>query len=161
MAENQDFAGMFTSPGGFIFGVQGWTWGDQKPSTITFFLNGTCKVSDQHGRPIKGTVSAEGKPLYFDQCTHAQVIAALAEERIEWTTLTWAGWPQLPYDVLKKLPTLPLWPFASIHQPTSAVGAACTCVQCSIKDVGLRKDALRLRREVEELRAKEMVAVEE
>ena len=157
----EDFAGQFTSPGGFVFGVQGWTWGEQKPSSITFFLDGHCKVFDQHGSPIKGVVSKDGKPLYFDQCNHAQVIEALHSERIDWTTLTCAGWPQLPYETLKALKSLPLWPFSSVHQPTSAVGAACTCVQCSIKDSQLRKDALRLKREVDEARAKEMVAVEE
>lgn len=155
----RDVVGEFESPGGFVFGVQGWTWGEQRPSSITFFLNGTAKVSDQHGRPIKGTVR-DGKPCYFDKCNHAQVIAALAEERVDWRTLTCAGWPQISYEELKKLPTLPPWPFAAEHMPSSPTGAACTCIVCSIRDPKLRQDALRAWKESSEVMEQEMRAAE-
>ena len=127
------------------FGVQGWSWGEQRPSAITFFLNGTCKVSDQHGRPIKGTVK-DGKPVYFDRCTHAQVVAALTEERIDWQTLVCAGWPQLPYTQLKSMKDIPPTPIEELRK---------------IADPTLRKDALRIRREVDEMRAKEVQATVE
>lgn len=53
------------SPGGFEFGVQGWIWGEPNPKSITFFLDGSVMVCDQHGRPIKGVVSESGEALYF------------------------------------------------------------------------------------------------
>lgn len=145
-ADQQNLTGQFESPGGFVFGVQGWTWGDQVPTTITFFLDGTAKVSDQHGRPIRGVVTKEGKPLYFDKCTHARVIAALADERVDWKELVCAGWPQLPYAELKALPDLPPTPLEELRK---------------IADPALRKDALRIRREVDEAREKELQAAEE
>jgi len=152
---NRDYSGEFRSPGGFVFGVQGWTWGEQRPSAITFFLDGTCKVSDQHGRPIKGVVK-DNKPIYFDRCTHAQVVTALAEERVDWKVLTCAGWPQLPYEQLKALRILPSWPFTEKH-----TGDKCQCIRCCIPDPVLRKDSLRIRREVDSAREKEMVEVDE
>ncbi len=157
--QNEDVYGV-TSPGGFVFGVQGWSWGEPRPKSITFFLDGTAKVSDQHGRPIKGCVVdnkevrfASGPPSPDDApdarkglATHAQVIAALALERVDWKTLTWAGWPQLPYAELKTLISLPPTPIEELRK---------------IRDSSLRKDALRARREVDEERAKEMQAIEE
>ena len=150
-------SGQYTSPGGFVFGVQGWTWGEQRPSSITFMLDGTAKVSDQHGRPIKGVVK-DGKPVYFDKCTHAQVVAALVEERIDWTKLRFAGWPQLPYDELMKLPQMPPWPFNPEHTAMTTTGAKCTCIMCSVRDPQIRKDALRLRHEQDQQREREMSA---
>lgn len=97
---NQNRVGDFQSPGGFVFGVQGWTWGEQRPTSITFFLDGTVKVSDQHGRPIRGVVTKDGRAVYFAKCTHAQAVAALTEERVDWTALACSGWPQLPYEQL-------------------------------------------------------------
>ena len=140
---NADRIGDYQSPGGFVFGVQGWVWGEQRPTSITFFLDGTCLVSDQHGRPVKGTVNKEGRPLHFAGCTHAQVIAALAEERIDWLTLTRAGWPQLPYAKLKELKELPPTPLEELKKITDPV---------------LRKDALRVRREADGAREKELQA---
>lgn len=142
MPENNDLTGEFRSPGGFVFGVQGFVWGEQRPSAITFFLDGTAKVMDQHGRPIKGTVK-DGKPVYFDRCSHAQVIAALGEERIDWQKLVAAGWPQLPYEQLRKLKELPPTPLDELKKITDPV---------------LRKDALRIKREVEAAREKELQA---
>lgn len=153
-----EFSGEVQSPGGFVFGVQGWHWGEPRPTTITWFLDNTAKVSDQHGRPIKGTVGTDGKPVRFADCapiadqsgevlprpqfaTHAQVIAALAAERVDWQKLVHAGWPQLPYAELCKLPSLPPTPLEELKK---------------IRNPQLRKDALRARREVDEVRAKEM-----
>lgn len=141
MAEDmgRDYSGEFRSPGGFVFGTQGWTWGEQRPTAITFMLDGTCKVSDQHGRPIKGTVK-DNRPLYFDRCSHAQVVAALAEERVDWQTLVCAGWPQLPYAQLKALKMLPPTPIDELRK---------------IADSDLRNDALKIRREMDAAREKE------
>lgn len=136
----KDVVGEFQSPGGFIFGVQGWTWGEQRPSSITFFLDGTAKVSDQWGRPIPGVVK-EGRAIYFAKCTHLQVLELLAEERIDWLELPSAGWPQLPYDKLKQLKVVPPTPLDDLRK---------------IKDDTLRRDALRFRREHDERQAKEL-----
>lgn len=154
-----DFSGGIRSPGGFAFGVQGWAWADPRPMAITFFLDGTAKVSDQYGRRIRGTVVdgkevlfAEGPPSADDPpgarwvtagnkkelvrpATHAQVIAALAHERIDWQKLSWAGWPQLPYEDLKKLAELPPTPLEELRK---------------IRDGDLRRAALRARREADE-----------
>ena len=158
-AEQEDLYGL-TSPGGFVFGVSGWHWGEPRPKTITFFLDNTAKVSDQYGRPIPG-VEVDGKRVRFalgppanDEsplvraglATHAQVIAALAVERVDWRTLTCAGFPQLPYAELKKMTDLPPTPIEELRK---------------IKDSTLRKDALRARREVDEARASEMQAAAE
>lgn len=157
MADHQDTYGM-TSPGGFMFGVQGWTWGEPRPRSITFFLDNTARVSDQHGRPIRGSV-IDNKEFRFAAgpppndmipgsrnhlATHAQVIAALAADRIDWLKLSRAGWPQLTYDELKKLPELPPTPLEELKK---------------IKDPALRKDALRIRREYD-AKLKEEVPVE-
>lgn len=83
MADNQNYAGELVSPAGFAFGVQGWSWGQQRPSAITFFLNGVARVSDQHGRPIRGTVKEDGTPIYFVKCNHMQVVEALLAERVD------------------------------------------------------------------------------
>lgn len=156
---DQQMSGEFQSPGGFVFGVQGWTWGEPRIKSITFFLDGTAKVCDQHGRPIKGTV-VDSKEVKFALtapsnddlpgaraalATHAQVIAALTAERVDWKTLTCAGWPQLPYAELMKLPTLPPTPLEELRK---------------IANASLRKDALRARREVDEIRNKELQTAE-
>jgi hypothetical protein len=153
--------GEFESPGGFVFGVQGWSWGSPQPRAITFFLDGTAKVSDQHGRPIRGT-SVDNKEVLFaitppvhDEAptvraklaTHAQVIAALHKERVDWRTLSCAGFPQLPYEELKKLgDALPPTPLEELRK---------------IKDADLRKAAIRARREADEVRDREMAAIQE
>lgn len=156
----EDFVGSVQSPGGFVFGVQGWTWGEPRPRSITFFLDGTAKVSDQHGRPIAGT-ETDGKKVLFapappgnddppgtraKYANHAQVIAALADERVDWLKLACAGWPQLPYAELKKLPSLPPTPLVELRK---------------IRDPELRRDALRARREADEVREKELEAAAE
>ena len=149
------------SPGGFVFGPQGWSWGEPRPKTITFFLDGTAKVSDQHGRAIRGVVGLDNKPIMFapgppanddtpdsrkQYANHQQVIAALEAERCDWKTLVSAGWPQIPYAELKKLKALPPTPLKELKK---------------IQDTQLRKDALRARREADEARQKEMQAVDD
>lgn len=153
------------SPGGFEFGIQGWSPGEPRPTTITFFLDGSAMVCDQHGYPIKGAVN-NGVEVYFavnppainrdapipyepryitvdkkrvKLGTHLQVIKALEEERIDWTKLTYAGTPQLPYEELKKVPNLRMAEEDELRR---------------IPDVALRKDALRLMNEREEELAK-------
>ena len=188
MDQDNLIGGMQESPGGFMFGVQGWDWGPQRPSAVTFFLNGTAKVSDQHGRPIKGVVNPETQvATLFDQCTHAQTVAALMGERVDvigemnavgtpcntckgkrqvqggkWCPachhkasaestglrpcLIVSGWPQLPYKELQRLKTLPQTPIEELRK---------------IKNAELRKDALRIRREHDEAREKELVNAEQ
>lgn len=159
MIDSDNLTGTLTSPGGFIFGVQGWTYGEPVPKSITFFLDNTAKVCDKWGRAIKGTV-IDNKEIYFAPgppsgedtpetrkrfANHVQVIAALKAEQIDWTKLVWAGWPQIPYAELKKLSNLPPTPIEELRK---------------IKDNSLRKDALRARREVDEIIAKEAQAIE-
>ena len=152
------------SPGGFVFGVQGWMWGPPVPRTITFFLDNTAKVSDQYGRPIRGTLvdnkevlfamtapSADPKVIVNDPtrkkyATHAQVIAALDKERIDWKKLTCAGFPQLPYEELKGLIDAGILPVTPVDDLRN------------IRNPELRKAALKARREVDEAVAKEMQA---
>lgn len=137
----------FTSPGGFVFGVQGWTWGDPKPTCITFFIDGTTRVCDQHGRPIRGSV-LDGKEVLFNG-PHADVVAALAKERVDWRTLTCAGWPQLPYEQLKEA-----------YKDTSELPPTPIDELKKIRDPELRRAALRLRREADEAAAKELQAAD-
>lgn len=194
------------SPGGFEFGVVGWVWGPPVPKSITFFLDGSAMVCDQYGRQIRRAVRPDGSELRFADtppeanregvisprpqfANHAQVLAALADERIDWLayevryrskdgtqrvqsgltmdkalkvqlrllgegispvamerTIACAGWPQLPYEQLKELPELPPTPVAELRK---------------IPDPVLRRDALRLRKEVDQAREKEMALVEE
>ena len=102
----------------------------------------------------KEVIFAQGPPKNDDPpgarahlATHAQVIAALIEERVDWRTLSCAGWPQLPYADLKALPEVPPTPLEELRK---------------IRDPALRKDALRARREADEIRTKELaVSAEE
>lgn len=150
------------SPGGFVFGPQGWLWGQQRAKGITYFLDGTAKVTDQHGRPIRGaTVGAENKVVLFAQgppspedmpgsrdkyLRHAQVIEVLEAEKVDWQALVSAGFPQLPYEKLKTLKVIPPTPIRELKK---------------IRDLELRRAALKIRREVDEARHKELQEVEE
>ena len=162
-----DFSGGIRSPGGFAFGVTGWMWAEPRPVAITFFLDGTAKVSDQYGRRIKGTVVdgkevvfADGPPAHDDPpggryvvvgnkkelvrpATHAQVVRALAAERVDWQKLSWAGWPQLPYEELAALSELPPTPLEELRK---------------IRDGDLRRAAIRARRERDEAMVREGAA---
>ena len=150
------------SPGGFIFGVQGWSWGEPRMRSITFFLDGTAMVCDQHGRPIKGTV-VDGKEVKFALsppkadgadtglrvaafATHLQVIKAIEAERVDWQTLTTAGWPQLPYEMLKDIKVVPPTPKEELQK---------------IRDIKLRKDALKMRQEYDNVKMRELEIPEE
>lgn len=190
------------SPGGFHFGLQGWSWGEPIPKSITFFLDGSAMVCDQHGRPIRTVLSDDGRVLRFADgppaadregrvvprpqfATHQEVVAALTAEHIDWLsytvkyklgdgsvksrsgltkeaadklfnqlmkenfgnaqpvvdrTIACSGWPQLPYDELKKLPELPPTPDEELRK---------------ICDHQLRRDARRIRSETDSARAKE------
>src|SRR5262249_9576158 len=92
---------------------------------------GTTLTTSKHNPTVRERVKL---------ATHAEVCAALEAEGIEWQRLAWAGWPQLPYEQLKELAATPPTPTEPLLK---------------IKDAGLRKDALRLRREVDESRAQE------
>jgi hypothetical protein len=162
----QDQPGGMVSPGGFEFGRVGWTWGEQRPVSITFFLDGTALVADQHGRPIKGTLGDDGVATLFATSapelpngrkpedlkkfsTHARTIAALKAENYDWLNrkkIVWAGWPQLPYAELKKIvDLLPPTPLEELRK---------------IRDPQLRKDSLAVRKEIDEVRTKELAATE-
>mgnify|MGYP001612654436 CR=1 FL=1 len=139
--------------------MQGWDWGEPRPKTITFFIgcggeccsragetcphHGSAKVCDQHGRPIRGAV-VNNKEVVFATATHAQVIDALTAERIDWQKLTSAGWPQLPYEQLRQLKSLPPTPEEELLK---------------IFDPRLRRDAIRAKRECLAVRAKEVEAI--
>lgn len=171
MARQQEDLYGFKSPGGFVFGVTGWNWGDQIPRSITFFLDNTCKISDQWGRPIKGG-EKDGKIILFapapptqddlpgsrsKYATHKEVVDYLMSDlHLDWRKLVWAGFPQLPYEELKKTNGL-LWPFDDSHR----TDGKCSCAHCCIKETSVRKDALRLRREISDNRLKEERAVAE
>lgn len=189
------------SPGGFEFGIQGFQHGPPVPKSITFFLDGSAMIHDQYGRPIRAAVGADSSTLRFADvppdgnregtvtarpqfATHAQTIAALAAEQIDWLayevrwrdrsgqvrgrgrltlaeavklqaqlakdgyamvvmerTISCAGWPQLPYEELKKLPEVPPTPASEL---------------CKIPDPALRRDALRLRHEADAARVAEV-----
>lgn len=194
------------SPGGFEFGIQGFTYGPPVPKAITFFLDGSAFVADQYGRFIKGVQTPEGKVVLFADtppeasregritprpqfATHAQVVDALLAEGINWLTyeVRWrgrdnrtnvrsnlsmdeavkqqtrllqeghhqtvvcrtvvcAGWPQLPYDQLKKMAEIPPTPVDDLKK---------------ILDPNLRKDALRFIREIREIKDREAQNTEE
>ena len=168
----QDFAGEIKSPNGFVFGIVGWMWGERRPRSITFFLDGTALVGDQYGRPIRGSVVDDGKgnrkevrfamtpppvddrdPTQFARAveerakcaTHRQVIEALTYERVDWRTLVSAGWPQLPYEMLKEMPRLPPTPIEELYK---------------IKDTTMRRDAMRARIEADTARTLEAQVIE-
>lgn len=149
-----DFSGQFRSPGGFIFGVQGWMWGPPRPSCITFFIDNTAKVCDQYGRPIRGAIIGN-KEIRFainppnpednlverrKLATHVQVIEALAAEQVNWQTLTYAGFPQLPYADLKKVKQLPPTPIEDLLKIANPI---------------LRRDAVKMRKELNDIMDKE------
>jgi hypothetical protein len=60
-------------------------------------------------------------------------------------TIVCSGWPQLPYEQLKRIHNI-MWPFDRVHDSRS--GQRCGCINCSIPDAALRKDALRIRSEM-------------
>lgn len=111
------------SPGGFIFGIQGWQYGEVRPISITFFIDNTTRVSDHHGNMI---------PEFTG--THKEVITKLKESGLDWQKLNSAGWPQIPYAELKSLSQLPITPIDELAK---------------IKNKELRHDAMKIRKEVD------------
>lgn len=212
---DQYLTGQTVSPGGFEFGVQGWSPGQPIPKSITFFLDGSAMVADQYGRPIKCSLMGDKEIRFADNppqgnheglvpprpqfATHAQVIAALADEGLNWlayqvrwtsksgrqgvrnnlsleaatkvqTTLmsdgntnvilareiVTAGWPQLPYDELKKLPASALPPII----PDGSMSDPYLESLRKIPDPILRKDAIRFRQEMYSSSLKELAVAE-
>lgn len=119
----------FKSPGGFVFGIQGWSYGEVRPRTITFFMDGTTRVCDHHGNEIREYSKS-----------HGEAIAALKDAGIDWQRLDAAGWPQLPYDELKELVVVPPTPLDELAK---------------IRNKALRLDAMKLRREIDAALAEE------
>lgn len=111
------------SPGGFVFGIQGWEYGEVRPKCITFFIDGTTKVSDHHGNAIQDYAG-----------THKEVIVKLREHGLDWQKLDSAGWPQIPYTELKELISAPQTPLDELVK---------------IKNRELRMDAIKYRKEVD------------
>lgn len=107
------------SPGGFVFGIQGYSYGEVRPTSVTFFMDGTARVCDHHGNKMLSG-------------THAEVIAELEEASVNWQTLACAGWPQLPYALLKELTYAPATPIDELMK---------------IKDRVLRADAVKFCKE--------------
>lgn len=107
------------------FGIVGWSYGVIVPKAITFFIDGTAKVFDHHGNPIRDFKG-----------THAEVVQQLDDLKVEWQKLSCAGFPQLPYEELAKLESLPPTPLDELQK---------------IKNKALRQDCMRARREAIEV----------
>lgn len=123
---------MTESPGGFVFGVQGYEYGTPIPRGITFNVDGTAKVVDHRGNPMKTYVGS-----------HQAVVEQLKEAvpPVDWQKLDWAGWPQLPYSDLAELTTLPPTPLEELAK---------------IPNKALRIDAIKMRREVDAAKVEEL-----
>lgn len=121
------------SPGGFVFGIQGYEYGEVKPRTLTFFTDGTVTVGDHRGNPIREYNGS-----------HKDVIDQLRANGVDWQRLEWVGWPQLPYDELKELDRVPPTPLDELMR---------------IKDKELRLAAIKLRQETDEIRLSELQEV--
>lgn len=106
------------------------------------WLSYEVRYRDRAGaNKARGNLSLEeaGKAqarLIQDGCTHVIIERTIAS----------AGWPQLPYDDLKRLPELPPTPLEELKK---------------IRDVALRRDAMRIRREADEAMQAEMISAEE
>jgi len=121
---------------GFVFGIQGYEYGEIRPKSITFFLDGKARVNDHRGNPIEGLNC---------KLSHAATIEELKTSGVDWQKLDSAGFPQLPYDELKELPHLPETPMDELAK---------------IPNKELRKDALRARREADAETAAQLELVE-
>lgn len=115
---------------GFVFGVQGFAYGEVRPTSVTFFLDGTARVCDHRGNYVQEFAG-----------THAETVAKLKDAGVDWQKLNCAGWPQLTYDELSEMVYVPATPEDELLK---------------IKDKELRSDALKYRRELD---AKELTAV--
>lgn len=110
------------SPGGFVFGIQGYEYGEVRPQSVTFFIDGTARVYDHRGNQMLSG-------------PHSEVVEKLKELGTDWQRLNSAGWPQLPYDQLKELSFVPVTPLDELLK---------------IKDKERRADAVRYRKELDE-----------
>jgi len=147
-----------TSPGGIDFGIQGWDYGEVRPTTIVFLITGIARVCDHHGNPIDelcgphADILAQLKEAGFDW------FVADDEQRTLWLTrknrgkmdknvsmMSVAGFPHLPYAELKKMPRLPETPIDELR---------------NIKNKKHRNDALRARAEADRENQKSMEAEE-
>jgi hypothetical protein len=160
--------GEFESPKGFVFGIQGFKYSDPIVRTVTWFIDNTALVADQYGRCIKGILTKDAHEILFAPsapdatmpsgagidlpkspfhagrrppppekryATHLEVYDALIAEGVDIRKLSVCGWPQLPYDLLVELKDLlPPVPIEQLH---------------TIKAPELRKDALRMRLEMD------------
>lgn len=114
---------LIKSPKDIPFGIENWSYGEVRPTSVTFFLDGRALVCDHRGNSI---TSYSG--------THAEVVAKLLDDGFNWQKLDYAGWPQLPYEELKKIEVLPPTPLDELM---------------TIKDRALRADAVRMRQEAD------------
>lgn len=118
------------SPGGFVFGIQGYEYGEVRPKSITFFVDGTARVGDHRGNPIQ---------VYAG--SHKEVIVKLEDAGVDWQKLDWAGWPQLEYSELKELGVTLVTPLDELVK---------------IKDKELRTNAIKFRRELDAAKIEEV-----
>lgn len=147
-----------TSPGGIDFGIQGWDYGEIRPTTVVFLITGIARVCDHHGNPIEELCGP-----------HAEVLATLKEAGFDWhiaddekstlwlvrksrgkmdknvTMMSVAGFPHLPYAELKKMPRLPETPIDELR---------------NIKNKKHRNDALKARAEADRENQRSMDAEE-
>lgn len=206
--ERDDYeVGMVQSPGGFEFGIQGFTYGPPIPKSITFFLDGSAMLCDQYGRVIRRALNASGQIVLFADtppdanrdgtihprpqfANHAQTLQTLKDERVNWLAyevryvskngghrakgglntmedakrvqeallrdgnghvticheIVSAGWPQLPYEELKKLP---LSVFPPVESEDPSLRDAYLRELRKIPDPELRKAAIRFRHEMD------------
>ena len=112
-----------------MFGIQGYEYGEIRPKSLTFFIDGTARVHDHRGNAIPDFAGS-----------HVETVAKLNDAGVDWQKLDWAGWPQLPYAELKELTRLPETPLDELSK---------------IKDKALRIDAVRMRRELDSAAAEE------
>lgn len=118
------------SPGGFVFGIQGYEYGEVKPKSITFFTDGTTRVCDHRGNAI---------PEYT--VLHSEAVKKLRDTGIDWQKLVAAGWPQLSYDELKELNIVPPTPLDELAK---------------ISNKSLRQDSMRFRKEYDDAKLEEI-----
>lgn len=135
----------FNSPRDIPFGIEGWSYGEIKPTTITFFTDGSAIVADHRGNPIEklGTLSLPTLPPSSDEDSpskrakyprHSEIIAELTTMGINWQKLVYAGWPQLEYEALCEIEALPPTPREELAK---------------IRNKALRADALKKRDEAD------------
>ncbi len=152
---DSDWTGEVRSPGGHVFGLQGFQFADPIVCALTFYLDNTCEVHDQYGRPVRGVITKDNKTVLFapdppnadrgndayrgphKYATHMETVIALEGENIDWRKLPFAGTPQLDLERLQSIKDrLPEGvPIEQLHK---------------IKSPELRAAALRVRLELDQ-----------